>query len=191
MAGRATATSGRAVSTVKTAFLPESRRRYPRADLQVSAKLALDGDKTHFFHATLPTANISVGGLFLQSTFFLKLGTRLEVELRLPPQDRVVKVKGTVMRVETAGSDAQTGFAIRFTEYLGDSEVVLATHFLGPVLKAFLLKYTKERRLSASPEYLAHTADVLSAWELHKGQLGGDVWAATREAHQGTAARSR
>lgn len=166
-------------SSGKKVFLPESRRRYPRADLNVSAKLALDGDKSHYFHATLPTANISVGGLFLQSTFFLKLGTRLELELRLPPQDRVVKVKGVVMRVESAGRDEQTGFAIKFTEYVGDSEVVLATHFLAPVLKKFLLQYTKERRLSASPEYLAHTADVLSAWELYKGTLGGDVWAAT------------
>lgn len=184
-AGRAAAASG------KTVFLPESRRRYPRAELVVAAKLALDGDRAHYFHATLPTANISVGGLFLQSTFFLKLGTRLEVELRLPPKDRVVKVKGVVMRVETAGSDSQTGFAIKFTEYLGDSEVVLATHFLGPVLKAFLLDYAKERRITASPEYLAHTADVLSAWELFKGRLGGDVWAATAEAHEGASPRRR
>jgi hypothetical protein len=101
-----------------------------------------------------------------------------------------VKVKGVVMRVETAGSpgggergdEAQTGFAIKFSEYLGDSEVVLATHFLAPVLNAFLVDYTKERRIKASAEYLAQTADVLSAWELFKGRLGGDVWAATAEA---------
>ncbi len=178
-AGRVSTARASAPSSKKP-FLPESRRRYPRADLSVAARLSLDGDKSHYFHATLPTANISVGGLFLQSTFFLKLGTKLEVELRLPPQDRVVKVKGVVMRVETAGNEAQTGFAIRFTEYVGDSEVVLATHFLAPVLEAFLKTYTKERRLKASPEYLAQTADVLSAWELYKGQLGGDVWSATQ-----------
>jgi hypothetical protein len=175
----------------KPAFLPESRRRYPRADLQVAARLSLDGDKQHYFHATLSTANISVGGLFLKSTFFLKLGTRLEVELRLPPQDRVVKVKGVVMRVESAGDEQKTGFAIKFTEYLGDSEVVLATHFLGPVLRAFLIEYAKEKRLTASPEYLAHTADVLSAWELYKADLGGDVWALTRETPGPKPARRR
>jgi hypothetical protein len=157
----------------------------------VSARLALDGDAGHVFHATLSTTNVSVGGLFLHSTFFLKPGTRLLVELRLPPQERVVKVRGIVLRVETAGSDDDTGFAIKFTEYLGDSEVVLATHFLAPVLNAFLVDYTKQRRIKATPEYLAHTADVLSAWELYKGSLGGDVWAATTKVMEAAAPRRR
>ena len=54
-------------------------RKYPRADLKVKAHLSLAGDRSKSFEASLPTANISVGGLFLESTFFLKIGTLLDV----------------------------------------------------------------------------------------------------------------
>lgn len=154
----------------------DARRQYPRAEVHVRASLALADDPTRVFEASLPTVNLSVGGLFLESSFFLKTGTRLLVTLQLPKQGREVKVKGEVVRVETSGS-GPSGFALRFTEYLDGSQVVLATHFLSPVLKEFLTQYAKEHRFDAGPEYLAHTADVLAAWELKKAELGGDVWA--------------
>jgi hypothetical protein len=153
-------------------------RKYPRAELQVKAKLSLTGDKSKTFEATLPTGNISVGGLFLESTFFLKIGTLLDVLLELPPQGRHVKAKAQVVRVETmtTGPTGQTGFALRFIEYLEGSEVVLATHFLAPVLREFIQEYAKQHRMRASDDYVSQTADVLAAWELRKAELGADVW---------------
>lgn len=142
------------------------------------ARLSLADDPAHVFEATLPTVNLSVGGLFLQSSFFLKLGTKLLVQLELPPKGREVMVKGEVVRVESSG-DGKSGFALRFTEYLDGSEVALATHFLSPVLREFIAAYAKQHRFDASAEYLAHTADVLAAWELKKAELGGDVWQMT------------
>ena len=141
----------------------------------MGARLSLADDPSRVFAATLPTVNISVGGLFLESSFFLKLGTRLAVELSLPPWGRVVNVKAEVVRVDSADG-GPSGFALRFTEYLDGSEVVLATHFLSPVLKEFLTAYAKQHHFEASADYLAHTADVLAAWELKKAELGGDVW---------------
>lgn len=154
---------------------PEHRRQYPRADLAVTARLALADDPSHHFEATLPTANVSVGGLFLQSTFFLKLGTRLEVRLTLPPIGREVHVKAQVVRVESQ-DEKHSGFALRFTDYLDGSEVVLATHFLSPVLREFITQYAQGNGFKPTPEYVAHTADVLAAWELRRAALGGDVW---------------
>lgn len=156
----------------------DPRRRYPRASLGVRARLSLADDPSRVFEATLPTVNISVGGMFLESSFFLKMGTRLLVELKLPPKGREVHVKADVVRIETNGSD-QSGFALRFTEYLDGSEVVLATHFLSPVLREFITAYAKKHRFEAGAEYIAHTADVLAAWELKKAELGGDVWSLT------------
>lgn len=144
----------------------------------MKARLSLADDPSRSFEASLPTVNISVGGLFLESSFFLKLGTKLLVHLSLPPKGREVMVKGDVVRVETSG-DGPGGFALRFTEYLDGSEVALATHFLSPVLREFISSYAKQHRFDASPEYLAHTADVLAAWELKKAELGGDVWQMT------------
>jgi len=155
----------------------DSRRQYPRAGLHVRARLTLADDPRRYFDATLPTVNVSVGGLFLESTFFLKAGTVLMVEMSLPPKGRPVRVKGEVVRVETG---KQSGFALRFTEYYDGSEVVLATHFLSPVLREFIVAYARTHRFDASPEYIAHTADVLAAWELKKAELG-DVWTTVGE----------
>lgn len=150
--------------------LGDFRRQYPRVDLQVKAQLALADDPTHTFTAALPTSNVSVGGLFLASTFFLKTGTKLEVRLSLPPHGREVHVKAQVVRVESSG------FALRFTDYLDGSEVVLATHFLSPVLREFIAHYAAGNGFQPTPEYVAHTADVLAAWELRRAALGGDIW---------------
>ncbi len=164
--------------TVTKAPAADSRRRYPRASIAVGARLSLADDPSRVFEATLPTVNISVGGLFLESSFFLKMGTKLLVELRLPPKGRVVNVKAEVVRVDS-NVEGESGFALRFTEYLDGSEVILATHFLSPVLKEFLTAYAKQHRFEANAEYIAHTADVLAAWELKKAELGGDVWSLT------------
>lgn len=153
----------------------DARRQYPRAEIHVRARLSLADDPSHVFEATLPTVNLSVGGMFLESTFFLKMGTKLLITLQLPNHGREVKVKGEVVRVESSAK-ATSGFALRFNEYLDGSQVILATHFLSPVLREFLAQYAKEHAFDASPQYLAHTADVLAAWELKKAELGGDVW---------------
>lgn len=153
----------------------DTRRQYPRAEIHVRAKLSLADDPKRTFEASLPTVNLSVGGMFLESSFFLKVGTKLLVHLQLPQRGREVKVKAEVVRVESNAS-GPSGFALRFTEYLDGSQVTLATHFLSPVLREFLSQYAKEHRFEASSEYLAHTSDVLAAWELKKAELGGDVW---------------
>ncbi len=163
------------VTSAKGGLPADARRKYPRIELGAKARLSMADSPNRFFEAQLPTVNISVGGMFLQSSFFLKLGTKLLVELTLPPKGRQVRVRGEVVRVETS-DDGHAGFALRFTEYLDGSEVILATHFLSPVLRDFLAAYSKQHRFDASPEYIAHTADVLAAWELRKAELGGDVW---------------
>jgi hypothetical protein len=162
-------------AAAKPAVLGDARRQYPRAEIHVRAHLSLADDPSRYFEAALPTVNLSVGGMFLESSFFLKIGTKLLVTLQLPQKGREVKVKAEVVRVESNVLGA-SGFALRFTEYLDGSQVTLATHFLSPVLREFLAQYAKEHRFQASAEYLAHTADVLAAWELKKAELGGDVW---------------
>jgi hypothetical protein len=152
-----------------------SLRNYPRIGVSVRASLALADNPSSVFQASLPTVNVSVGGLFLESSFFLKLGTKLLVTLELPPDDRTVKAKGEVVRVDS-NDKGQTGFAIRFTEYLDGSEVVLATNFLSPVLREFLADYAQVHQFSPDENYLRHVTDVLAAWELKKAKLG-DIWA--------------
>ncbi len=149
-------------------------RKYPRAPLTVQAQLRLSSDPRKYFEASLATANISIGGMFLASTFFLKLGTQLDVTLTL--SGREVHVKGEVVRIETSGAGGHSGFALRFTEYLDGSEVVLATHFLSPVLREFLGVYAKEHGFKPSDDYVSHSVDLLAAWELKRAELGSGLW---------------
>ena len=79
----------------------DARRQYPRAELQARAHLSLADDPSRYFEAALPTVNLSVGGMFLESSFFLKIGTKLLVTLQLPQKGREVKVKAEVVRVES------------------------------------------------------------------------------------------
>ena len=110
----------------------------------------------------------------LMAHYCMLCGTKLEVRLKLPPQGREVHVKCEVVRVESNAE--HSGFALRFTDYLEGSEVVLATHFLSPMLREFIHGYAVGNGFKASAEYIANTADVLAAWELRRAQLGGDVW---------------
>ncbi len=156
----------------------ESRRRFPRADLRVKARLTLSGDSKRQLEATLPTSNISVGGIFFESTFFLKMGMMVEVELTLPPHDRKVRARGKVVRVEgDGGKGSPNGFAVTFTEYVDHSEIVLANFFLGPILRDFIHKYAKTHKVEATPEYVSHMENLLSAWELSKAESPDEaVW---------------
>ena len=162
------------------------RRRYPRADLKAKARLSSVGGGSHF-EAVLPTRNISVGGIFFESTFFLKVGQRLEVELTLPPDKRPVRARGQVIRVEhlNAGGKSSSGFAVRFDEYLEQSDVVLANYFLAPMLRAFIQDYAKKNRIRASEDYLIQAVDLLAAWELSKGDAA-DLWAKDVEENKGS-----
>lgn len=156
----------------------EDLRKYPRSDVAVRVRLSLAGDDKRSFEASLPTSNISVGGMFLYSTFFLKVGTLLHVQLELPPNQRRVRAMAQVVRIESAGDapDSKSGFALRFTEYLDGSEVVLATHFLAPILRDFIQGHTKKHRMELKADEINRMVDVLAAWELKKAELGGDIW---------------
>ncbi len=139
----------------------------------MKARLSLSGHPKRQFDAVLPTANISVGGCFFESTYFLKLGTAVDVELELPPERRVVKAHGKVVRHEqpNAKGRGRSGFAVQFTSYAGDSQLRLASYFLAPVAREFLDRYARAQQMRMTAESVALLSDVLAAWELEKSSL--------------------
>jgi hypothetical protein len=156
-----------------------SKRRYPRAQAQLKATLKVTGNAKTQFEATLRTVDIGIGGLFFESTFFLKIGQRVDVELDLPPHNRHVHCRGRVIRVERLDErgKVRSGFAVKFDEYLGQSEVILANYFMAPVLRRFLQQYGKQHKLMLSTAEQDAQLDVLAAWELWKATMGDDlIW---------------
>jgi hypothetical protein len=147
-----------------------TRRRFPRAGVSVKVHLTVGNGPNRSFDAMLPSRDLSVSGVFFESTFFLKIGQTVDVSFRLPPQNRQVRARGRVVRVETmeAGPKPRTGFAVKFEEYYDSSDVVLANYFLAPALREFITSYASRSRLRLSDDTLGMVVDVMSAWELEK-----------------------
>jgi len=147
-----------------------TRRRFPRAGVSVKVHLTVGDGPNRSFEAMLPSRDLSVSGVFFESTFFLKIGQTVDVSFRLPPQNRQVRARGRVVRVETLeeGSKPRTGFAVKFEQYYDSSDVVLANYFLAPALREFITSYASRSRLRLSDETVGLVVDVMSAWELEK-----------------------
>src|SRR5688500_16480223 len=88
-------------------------RRYPRQDLKMQVRLSF-ADETRALNATVTTANVSIGGIFFDSTFYLKVGQELRIDFDLPDR-RKVSAEGMVVRVEKLDEQRHTrsGFAVR------------------------------------------------------------------------------
>ncbi len=146
------------------------RRMYPRkpADLKVFLQ-AFSGSEL-VFQATLPSRDISIGGIFLESEFFLKTGTRLQARFELEGADEPIEVEATVVRQERLddGGGVRSGFALEFVQYFGNSKQLLASFFLAPRVRGFVERYLREnsgRRFRSDEDRLV---DILVAWELHQ-----------------------
>lgn len=139
----------------------------------VSLRLAVERqDKP--VEASVSPRQISLGGLFVRTKAPLKLGAKATATLVLPPK-REIRVKGEIVRVERVAS-GEPGVALRFTEYLDGAEAALMAEVVAPALREFVASHAEAHGYEASAEYVAHTVDVLAAWELRKAERGGDVW---------------
>jgi hypothetical protein len=130
------------------------------------------------FSASLTSANISVSGAFLESTFFLPVGKKLSLSFELDPEEDPVLAEGEIIRQETPNSrgEGRSGFALRFTEFFQQSEVTLAKLFLGDKLRDFAEGYLSSKRARALNNELDRCVDALAAWELKKVTSPGDAW---------------
>lgn len=166
-----------------TDFGGDEHRKFPRAKLEVPFKLWVgDGDERSF-ECQLKSHNISVSGAFLDSTFFLRIGTELRAAFELDPEEDPVEARAIIVRQETPDRQGRgrSGFAIRFVEFFSQSEVTLAKLFLGQRLRAFADEYLSSKRARSLNNELDRCVDALAAWELQKVTQTGDAWSLDRE----------
>ena len=153
-------------------------RQFPRAKMTVPFRLWVgEGDDLRF-EATLRSGNVSVSGAFLESTFFLPVGTEVRASFALDPEEDPVLARAQIIRTESAGRDGQgrTGFALRFVEFFEQSEVTLARLFLGARLQAFAEGYLQSKRARSLTSELDRCVDALAAWELQKVTTTASPW---------------
>jgi hypothetical protein len=153
-------------------------RQFPRAKMGVLFRLWIGDGDDRKFQASLTSLNISVSGAFLESTFFLPVGTELSLSFELDPEEDPVIARGEIVRQEQANSrgEGRTGFAVRFSEFFSQSEVTLAKLFLGQKLRDFAELYLGSKRARSLNNELDRCVDALAAWELKKVTSPNDAW---------------
>ncbi|MFL5353794.1 PilZ domain-containing protein [Archangium sp.] len=153
-------------------------RHFPRARLATSFEVWIDdGGGERRFTATLRSGNVSVGGAFLESTFFLPMDTELRVRFSLEPGAAPVEARARIVREQRPRrEDEATGFGIRFEEFYGQTEVSLARLFLDTRLRTFAEEYLRSNRARGLPNELERVVDALAAWELLKANNPTDSW---------------
>ncbi|HYO59685.1 PilZ domain-containing protein [Archangium sp.] len=152
-------------------------RHFPRARLATNFELWIDEEGDRRFTATLRSANVSVGGAFLESTFFLPLDTEFRVRFSLEPGTAPVEARARIVREQRPRrEDEPSGFGIRFEEFYGQTEVSLARLFLDMRLRTFAEEYLRSNRARGLPNELERVVDALAAWELLKANNPTDTW---------------
>ncbi|HEX8439132.1 PilZ domain-containing protein [Archangium sp.] len=152
-------------------------RHFPRAQLATNFELWIDEEGERRFTATLRSGNVSVGGAFLESTFFLPMDTELRVRFSLEPDAAPVEARARIVREQRPRrEDEPSGFGIRFEEFYGQTEVSLARLFLDTRLRTFAEEYLRSHRARGLPNELERVVDALAAWELLKANNPTDTW---------------
>jgi type IV pilus assembly protein PilZ len=85
------------------------RRTDPRYSRRLEVEV-LVGEDRH----VATTRNISLGGVFVETTAPLPLQTRLQIRFRIPTQSEPIEVGGEVRWVEPASAEQLPGMGIRF-----------------------------------------------------------------------------
>jgi uncharacterized protein (TIGR02266 family) len=84
------------------------RRSDPRYDRRVDVEIISDGQQIAGV-----SLNLSLGGIFVETTQLLIEGTPVQVRFKLPTQPELVEVSGEVRWLER-GPDRPQGMGIRF-----------------------------------------------------------------------------
>ena len=167
-------------SRERTRFTPalkpatgDEHRGFPRASLVLRFEVWIPDGNSRRFSALLESADISVGGAFLKSTFFLPVGTELSTRFTVQ-QDEVVEARIEIVRHEQ--SDGKSGLGVRFIEFFSQSEVALARVFLDQRLQQFTAEYMASQRAKRVTTEAERLVDALAAWELLKATSAENPW---------------
>lgn len=157
----------------------EEHRQFPRAKMAVRFETWIGEGEDRSFQASFQSANVSVSGAFLESTFFLPLGTELRLSFQLEGTPEPVHARASIIREERPDprtGEGRSGFGIKFVEFFSQTEVTLAKLFLGAKLRGFAELYMSSRRARSLTNELDRVVDALAAWELQKVTTPGDPW---------------
>jgi Tfp pilus assembly protein PilZ len=139
-------------------------RRYERIDIELPCRLFIPGKDELKFEAFTLSMNLGLGGLFVQSSFLVKTGLELFVELALPDGALAIRsrVAHTISLDETR---YPTGMGIEFLDVDAHGRETLLRYFTPVRYERFYGAFVEEFPHLKKDLPLPDVSLVLNLWE--------------------------
>jgi hypothetical protein len=139
-------------------------RRYERIDIELPCRLYIPGPAGLRFEAFCTSRNLGLGGIFVASTFLLKQGIELFVELALPEGPLAVRSRvAHVVALDHA--DLSTGMGIEFLDVDAHGRETLLRYFTPQRYERFYGAFVEEFPHLKKTVPLRDVSLVLNLWE--------------------------
>jgi hypothetical protein len=141
-------------------------RRYERIEIELPCRLFIPGDGKEGlrFEAFCASRNLGLGGVFVATTFLLKEGLELVVELALP--DGPLPIRSRVAHaVQLDDPDLTTGMGIEFLDVDAHGRETLLRYFTPSRYERFYRAFVDEFPHLADAVPVRDVSLVLNLWE--------------------------
>ncbi len=139
-------------------------RRYERIDIELPCRLYVPGDGELRFEAFCTSRNLGLGGIFVASTFLLRQGLELFVELALPEEP--LSIRSRVAHAVGLDDPAlDTGMGIEFLDVDAHGRETLLRYFTPVRYHKFYGAFVEEFPHLRKPLPLRDVSLVLNLWE--------------------------
>ncbi|HET8539719.1 MAG TPA: PilZ domain-containing protein [Anaeromyxobacter sp.] len=139
-------------------------RRYERIEIELPCRLYVPGEGELRFEAFCTSKNLGLGGIFVASTFLLKQGLELFVELALP--DGPLPIRSRVAHaVALDHEELDTGMGIEFLDVDAHGRETLLRYFTPVRYHRFYDAFIEEFPHLKKAMPLRDVSLVLNLWE--------------------------
>ncbi len=152
--------------------MADSNRRYERIDIELPCRLFIPGKAGLDFQAFTTSRNLGLGGIFMTSSFLLKTGLELFVELGLP--DGALAIRSRVAHVVDLDDPRHaSGMGIEFLDVDAHGRETLLRYFTPLRYEAFYEAFVEEFPHLKKELPLRDVSLVLNLWEEWKIRAEG------------------
>jgi Tfp pilus assembly protein PilZ len=142
----------------------EQNRRYERIEIELPCRLYIPGKDGLNFQAFCMSRNLGLGGIFVASSFLLKQGVELFVELGLP--DGPLAIRSRLAHVVAIDDDKfTTGMGVEFLDVDAHGRETLLRYFTPTRYHRFYDRFTEEFPHLRKDLPLRDVSLVLNLWE--------------------------
>lgn len=145
--------------------MPDSRH-YERIDIELPCRLFIPGEKGSGlkFQAFTHSTNLSLGGLFVQSSFLLREDLEIFVEMRLPTGPLAIRSRVAHV-VSLDDEDSPSGMGIEFLDVDMEGRETLLRYFAPERYREFHRGFIREFPHLERDFPLTDVALLVNLWE--------------------------